>query len=140
MTCRTLLEKHGRTHKWIYSYGPPHMAEQRQDGQHEHTFSKDLPERWTIGKSGERGSGISVLHVARHDDDDDASFLKKINSNKFFLQSEDCYHDSLYWPSRSDFFFFLLPWSQCFPLHGHSFHVRFLLENTYLANLLKFLH
>ena len=26
--------------------------------------------RWTIGKSGERGSGISVL-VARHDDDDD---------------------------------------------------------------------
>ena len=31
---------------------------------------KTCQQRWTIGKSGERGSGISVL-VARHDDDDD---------------------------------------------------------------------
>ena len=31
---------------------------------------EDLPGRWTIGRSGERGSGISVL-AARHDDDDD---------------------------------------------------------------------
>ena len=56
------------------------MAEQKQDGQHEHTFSsyvrirdvvlKTCLGRWTIGKSGERGSGISVL-PARHDDDDD---------------------------------------------------------------------
>ena len=23
----------------MYSYGPPHMAGQKQDGQHEHTFS-----------------------------------------------------------------------------------------------------
>ena len=48
--------------------------------QHEHTFSnyvrirdivqKTCLRRWTIGKSGERGSGISVL-PARHDDDDD---------------------------------------------------------------------
>ena len=59
------------------------MAEQRQDDQLEHTFSnyvriRDLVQktwrwRWTIGKSGERGSGISVL-PARHDDDDDYSF------------------------------------------------------------------
>ena len=35
---------------------------------------EDLPERWTIGKSGERGSGISVL-PARHDDDDDDIFM-----------------------------------------------------------------
>ena len=64
----------------MYSYGPPHMAEQKQDDQHEHTFSnyvrirdvvqKTCQRRWTIGKSGERGSGISVL-PARHDDDDD---------------------------------------------------------------------
>ena len=64
----------------MYSYGPPHMAVQKQDDQHEHTFSsyvrirdvvqKTCPRRWTIGKSGERGSGISVL-PARHDDDDD---------------------------------------------------------------------
>ena len=53
-------------------------TEQKQDDQHEHTFSnyvrirdvvqKTCRRRWTIGKSGERGSGISVL-AARHDDD-----------------------------------------------------------------------
>ena len=56
------------------------MAVQKQDDQHEHTFSsyvrirdvvqKTCQRRWTIGKSGEIGSGISVL-PARHDDDDD---------------------------------------------------------------------
>ena len=64
----------------MYSYGPPDMAVQKQDDQHEHTFSnyvriqdivqKTCLRRWTIGKSVERGSGISVL-PARHDDDDD---------------------------------------------------------------------
>ena len=59
---------------------PPHMAVQKQDDQHEHTFSsyvrirdvvlKTYRGRWTIGRSGERGSGISVL-PARYDDDDD---------------------------------------------------------------------
>ena len=63
----------------IYSHGPPHMAVQKQDDQQEHTFSsfvrirdvvqKTCLRRWTIEKSGERGSGISVL-PARHDDDD----------------------------------------------------------------------
>ena len=62
------------------SYGPPHMAVQKQDDQQEHTFSsyvriqdavlKTYLGRWTIGRSGERGSGISVL-PARYDDDDD---------------------------------------------------------------------
>ena len=57
----------------------PHMAGQKQDDQLEHTFSsyvrirdvalKTCQRRWTIGRSGERGSGISVL-AARHDDDD----------------------------------------------------------------------
>ena len=67
------------------------MAVQKQDDQHEHTFSnyvriwdvvqKTCLRRWTIGKSGERGSGISVL-PARHDDDDDdlqKILLKTIN-------------------------------------------------------------
>ena len=64
----------------MYSYGPPHMAVQKQDDQFEHTFSscvrildvvlKTCLGWWTIGRSGERGSGISVL-PARHDDDDD---------------------------------------------------------------------
>ena len=62
----------------MYSYGPPHMAEQKKDDQFEHTYSsyvknagcspEDLPE--AIGRSGERGSDISVP-AARHDDDDD---------------------------------------------------------------------
>ena len=64
----------------MYSFGPSRMAEQKQDDQLEHTFSsyvriRDVALRtcqkwWTIGRSGERGSGISVL-AARHDDDED---------------------------------------------------------------------
>ncbi len=59
------------------------MAVQKQDDQHEHTFSnyvriRDVVQETclgqrTIGKSGERGSVISVL-PARHDDDDDSHF------------------------------------------------------------------
>ena len=57
------------------------MAVQKQDDQHEHTFSNYVRIRdavrktclrwWTIGKSGERGSGISVLPAQLDDDDDD---------------------------------------------------------------------
>ena len=56
------------------------MAEQKQDDQLEHTYSsyvkiQDVVQKtcrrwWTIERSGERESGISV-QVARHDDDDD---------------------------------------------------------------------
>ena len=63
----------------MYSYGPPHRAVQKQEDQHEYTFSsyvrirdvvlKTCLGKWTIGRSGERGSGISVL-PAQHDDDD----------------------------------------------------------------------
>ena len=69
----------------MYSYGPPHMAVQKQDDQHGHTFSnyvrirdvvqKTYLRRWTIGKCGERGSGISVLPARHDDDDDDIIFL-----------------------------------------------------------------
>ena len=55
------------------------MAAQKQDDQLERTFSsyvriqdvvlKTYLGQWTIGRSGERGSGISVL-PARYDDDD----------------------------------------------------------------------
>ena len=58
----------------------PRHGRAKADDRHEHTFSnyvrirdvvqKTCLRRWTIGKSGERGSGISVL-PARHDDDDD---------------------------------------------------------------------
>ena len=70
-----LLEKHGRAHKW-YTPMDPHI---KQDDQLEHTYSsyvrirdvalKTCQRGWTIERSGERGSGISVL-AARHDDDE----------------------------------------------------------------------
>ena len=60
------------------------MAVQKQDDQHEHTFSSYVRIRdvvlktylgwWTIGRSGERESGISVL-PARYDDDDDDIYI-----------------------------------------------------------------
>ena len=63
----------------MYSYGSPHMVAQKQDDQLERTFSsyvriqdvvlKTYLGQWTIGRSGERESGISVL-PARYDDDD----------------------------------------------------------------------
>ena len=56
----------------------PYVAGQKQDEQIEHTFRsyvrirdvalKTCQRRWMICRSGERGSGISVL-AARHDDD-----------------------------------------------------------------------
>ena len=56
------------------------MAKEKQDDQLEYTYSsyvrirdvalKTCQKRLMIGRSGERGSGISVL-AARHDDDDD---------------------------------------------------------------------
>ena len=64
----------------MYSYGPPRMAEQKQDDLLETTYSnfvrmrdvalRTCQKRWTIG-SGERGSGISVLAAWDDDDDDD---------------------------------------------------------------------
>ena len=64
----------------MYSYGPQHMAKQKQDDQLEHTYSsyvriryvalKTCQRRWMIGRSVEGWSGIFVL-VARDDDDND---------------------------------------------------------------------
>ena len=66
----------------------PHMAKQKQDDQLEHTYSnyvrirdvglKTCQRRWMIGRSGERGSGISVL-AARYDDD---IYRKLTNSSR----------------------------------------------------------
>ena len=70
----------GTSSKVMYFYGPVHMAEQKQGKQLEHTYSSSVEIRgvalrtcrkqWTIGRGGERGSGISML-MARQDDDDD---------------------------------------------------------------------
>ena len=63
------------------------MAGQKQDDQLEHTYSsyvwkqdvdlKTYQKRLTIGRSGARGSGIS-MPVARHDDDDDSNMSDKL--------------------------------------------------------------
>ena len=45
---------------------------------------EDLQKRWMIGRSGERGSGISVL-AARHDDDDDDNHQKHFYCKLFSL-------------------------------------------------------
>ena len=67
----------------MFSNGPPHMAKQKQRDQLEPTYNsyvriRDVAlntcqKRWTIGRSGERGLGISVL-VAQDDDDDDDEY------------------------------------------------------------------
>ena len=97
--CRTLLEKQGRAHKWCTPMDPPHMAEQKQDDQLEPTYSSSVRIRdvalrtnqkwWTIGMSGERGSGISVLAAQDDNDDDDdiSKGLKKLV--KCFLKCEE---------------------------------------------------
>ena len=57
------------------------MDEQRQYDQLEPTYNSTVPIRdvtlktwrkqWTIGRGGERGSGLSVLMARRDDDDND---------------------------------------------------------------------
>ena len=88
----------------MYSYGSPHMAAQKQDDQLERTFSsyvriqdvvlKTYLGRWTIGRSGERGSGISVL-PARYDDDDIV--------NQFYCRSalQIIAAIEMHWPNKS---------------------------------------
>ena len=82
----------------MYSCGPQHMANQKQDDQLEHSYSNYVMirdvilktcRRWLmIGRRGERGSGISVL-AARHDDNDDDDIMLKVVTNA--IQNESWY-------------------------------------------------
>ena len=82
----------------VLLWTPLHMAMQKQDNQHKHTFSnyvrirdvvlRTCLGRWTIGRSGERGSGISVL-PARHDDEDlSKTVMTKIKHSGHY---QDCF-------------------------------------------------
>ena len=81
----------------MYSYGPPHMAKQKEDDQLEHTYSsyvrirdvalKTCQRRWMIWRSGERGSGISVL-AAQHKDDDDVDIYTYIIYNSVRMKKK----------------------------------------------------
>ena len=76
---RKLLEKQGRAHKWCTPMDPriwPSKSRTTSSNIHTAIYVrirdvalKTSQKRWMIGRSGERGSGISVL-AARHDDDD----------------------------------------------------------------------
>ena len=65
----------------------PHTLPRKCNDQLERTFSsyvriqdvvlKTYLGRWTIGRSGERGLGISVL-PAQYDDDDDILYILKL--------------------------------------------------------------
>ena len=71
----------------MYSCGPLHIDEQKQNDQLERTYSSSVPIRdeaqrtywkqWAIGRGSERGPGISV-QIARHDDDDDLKRIRKL--------------------------------------------------------------
>ena len=83
------------------------MAAQKQDDQLERTFSsyariqdvvlKTYLGRWTIGRSGERGSGISVL-PARDDDDDDDRTLSIATTTDQSEPGSDGYKELLRTP------------------------------------------
>ena len=70
-------EEIGTSSLVMYSYGPLHMAEQKQGDQLEPTYSISVRIRgvaprtcrkwWTIGRGGEWASGISLL-MARQDE------------------------------------------------------------------------
>ena len=76
------------------------MAAQKQDDQLERSFSsyvrirvvvlKTYLGRWTIGRSGERGSGISVL-PARYDDEVD-EILQRIEGTSEHVGDESVNH------------------------------------------------
>ena len=78
---------------WTPTYGRA-----KHDDQLEHIFSsyvsmRDVPlrtwrRRWTIGRSGERRSGISVL-VAWHDDDEDIYWANETELSPWFAADED---------------------------------------------------
>ena len=76
------------------------MAVKKKDDQHEHTFSssvrirnvvlKNCLGRWTIGRSCERASGISVL-PAWHDDDYDGYICISCRTRKPIWYNKDIY-------------------------------------------------
>ena len=92
-----------------YSYGPPHMAVQKQDDQLELTYSnyvrtqdvtlKTSQTGWMIGRSGERGSGISVL-AARDDDDDDINLRRLFNAKPILLEDQWRYYSTRSWEDK----------------------------------------
>ena len=111
----------------MYSYGPLHIAERKQDDQLEHRFSsyvrirdvalKTYQKRWTIGGSGEERVR-DIRGAARHDDDDD------IYCNSIFL-----HRDVLFKKSTSSF-----SCCVCIFTHTHIHKTTFIRPHTVILN------
>ena len=136
------------------SYGSPIMAGQKQDDQLEHTFSshvriwdvvlKTCRRWWTIGRSGKRGSGISVL-TAQHDDDDEICIYSNnrikrsyhcillfILYNNSIIRMLHCQHGSP-WPSLTTCLYrpLLLGSLQGYILYQHRAVIHMILKDIY---------
>ena len=110
----------------MYSYGSLHMAAQKQDDQHERTFSsyvrirdvvlKTYLGRWTIGRSGERGSGISVLPAWYDDDDDIEVSWKWIDKKDKDMSLNNLQNNDNISPQKfqQQIIFFFCSWFICF--------------------------
>ena len=82
----------------------PRKAKQKQDDQLEHTYSsyvrirdvalKTSQRRWMIGRSGERGSGISLLAAGHDDDDDDDGYFGSFDASVVCIVSGRCNQSS----------------------------------------------
>ena len=83
----------------MFSYGLLHMAEQKQGDQLKPTYSSSVKtrdvaprscqKRWTIGRSGERGPGISML-AARDDNDDDDTVKVLLFNTDISIRPKHC--------------------------------------------------
>ena len=81
----------------MYSCGPLHMDEQRQDNQLEPIYNSSVPiqdvaletswEQWTMETGGERGSERSML-AAWHDDDDDINLRGLYNAKAVGIEGQ----------------------------------------------------
>ena len=90
----------GTSSSVMFSYGPPHMAEQKQDDQLKPTYSSSVmiwdvalrtyQKQWTIGRSDERGSGMSALAAGDDDDDDDEFQVQLVWIQSLLLDVNHC--------------------------------------------------
>ena len=123
---------------------------QKQNDQLEHTYSsyvktqdvnlKTCQRRWMIGRSGERGSGISVLAARHDDDDDDDDSFRYLTFFYFFIMSMPHFSSQFYsailalytysfnWTLQ--FYLMFLQTSFCCYVHGL---ILFLLDRRFVA-------
>ena len=101
-TCRILLEKSGQVHKWCTPIDPFTWPSKSRATSTVRIWCVALRicwKRWTIGRGGEKGSGISVL-MARHHDDGLGLFCLEVRELHLCLYIHFC------WIASKEVFFF----------------------------------